>query len=126
MLPRRHQRELRPQRVHRGVRFDLGGIEVELLAVDQPGLQAQLHDPFEEALEGLHAIAAADLGEAAVVGERLVEVVAQVPTMSEVELRRLHQPALGGDPLEEGDQLELEEDHRVDGGPSEFAVAVSH
>src|SRR3972149_2161157 len=46
--------------------------------------------------------------------------------MREVELRRLHQAPLGGDPLEEGDELELEEDYRVDGGSAQLPVAVPH
>src|SRR3990172_3338002 len=46
--------------------------------------------------------------------------------MREVELRRLHQAPLGGDPLEEGDELELEEDYRVDGGSARLPVGVPH
>ena len=54
---------------------------VKLLSFDEPGLHAQFDDALEEVLEGLNPVATADLGEAAVVGQQLVQVVAQVPVV---------------------------------------------
>ena len=48
------------------------------------------------------------------IGERVVEGVAEVPAVGQVEACRLDQLALGADALEEHDQLQLEEDDRVD------------
>jgi hypothetical protein len=61
-----------------------------------------------------------------VVGQRLVQRVAQVPAVGEVERRRLHEPALRADALEERDALELEEDRGVDARPPGRRVAVAH
>src|SRR3990170_3850730 len=46
--------------------------------------------------------------------------------MGQVQLGRLHQAPLRGDAIEEGDELQLEEDHRVDGGAAHLLVAVPH
>jgi len=48
-----------------------------------------------------------------VVGERLVEVVAEIPAVGEIERHRAHQLTLRAQPLKEEDQLQLEEDDRV-------------
>ena len=41
--------------LHGGVSLDLGRVEEELLAPHQPGIDALLHDPLEEATEDLQA-----------------------------------------------------------------------
>ena len=57
----------------------------------------------------------------------LVQVVAQEPPDTEPVGRQAQQLTLGADPLEEHDQLEAEEDHRIDGGaPDTGDVAVPH
>ena len=103
----------------------LGCIEEELLPPDQPGLEAQLHDVLEEAAEVRQAEPLADAGQAGVVGQRLVQVVAEVPAVRQVEGDRLHELALGPQTLEEHDQLELEEDHGVDARAPAGGVAVA-
>ena len=59
-----------------------------------------------------------------VVGERLGQVVAEVPAQAQPIGDHLHQLALGAEALEEQDQLQLEEDHRVDGGSPAVRVGV--
>ena len=81
----------------------------------RPASLAQLDDVLEEALEDGQAQALPDAGQAGVVGQRLVQGVAEVPAVREVEAGRLDQLPLGADALEEHDELELEEDDRVDG-----------
>ncbi len=44
--------------------------------------------------------------------------------MGEVEARRLDQLALGANVLKEHDQLQLEEDHRINGGTVPFGVLL--
>ncbi len=56
------------------------------------------------------------------VGEPLVEGVAQVPAVGEVEAGRLDEPAFRTDALEEHDQLQLEEDDWVDGRAAALGV----
>src|SRR3990170_7074656 len=46
--------------------------------------------------------------------------------MGQGQLGRLHQAPLRSDAIEKGDQVELEEDHRIDGGAALLLVAVSH
>ena len=65
-----------------------------------------------------------DAGQAGVVGQGLVEGVAEVPAVGQVEAGRLDQLALGADALEEHDQLQLEEDDRVDAGPAPLGVQL--
>jgi hypothetical protein len=49
-----------------------------------------------------------------VVREFLIEGIAEIPAVREVETRRLDELALGTDAFEKHDQLQLEKDHRVD------------
>jgi hypothetical protein len=66
------------QGVHGRVRLDLGRVDEQLLAPDEPGLKAHLDDPLEEAAEYPEAVAFPYLGEAGVIREAFVEVVAQL------------------------------------------------
>src|SRR5215210_5338700 len=74
--------------VQRRVRFDLGGVEVQILSPYQPRFDAHLYDLLEEAPEDAEAEALARASEVGVVGQRLVKVVAQVPTHREAVGRR--------------------------------------
>ena len=107
-----------------GVGFDLRGVEVELPAPDEARLLAQIDDLLEEALEDVDAEPLPDAGQAGVVGQRLVEGVAEVPAVGQVEAGGLDELALGADALEEHHQLQLEEDDRVDGGPAPLGVEL--
>ena len=57
-------------------------------------------------------------------GSVLVQGVAQVPAVGQVEAGRLDQLPLGADPLEEHDQLQLEEDDRVDARPAALGIEL--
>ena len=116
--------EARDEGVEVGVGLDLGGVEVELPAPDQARLLAQIDDLLEEALEDVDAQPLPDAGQAGVVGQVLVEGVAEVPAVGQVEAGRLDELALGADALEEHDQLQLEEDDRVDGGPAPLGIQL--
>ena len=117
--------EARDERVEGGVGLDLGGVEEQLPAPDQAGLLAQVDDLLEEALEDVEPEPLPDAGQAGVVGQRLVEGVAEVPAVGQVEAGRLDQLALGADALEEHDELELEEDDRVDARPAPLGVQLA-
>jgi hypothetical protein len=57
-----------------------------------------------------------------VIGQRLVQRVAQVPAVGQVEAGRGDQLPLGADALEEPDQVQLEELDRVDAGVERAAL----
>lgn len=116
--------EARLQGVQRGVGLNLGGVEVELLAPDQARLLTKLDYMLEEPAEDRQAEALTDAGQAGVVRERLIEVVAEVPAMRQVEAGQLNELALGADALEEHDEVEPEEDDGIDGGTATWCVAV--
>jgi hypothetical protein len=90
-----------------GVGLHLRGIEVEFAPPDQAGLLAQIDDLLEEALKDVDAEALADAGEAGVIGQFFVEGAAEVPAMGEVQAGGCDELALGADPLEEHDELQL-------------------
>ena len=60
------------------------------------------------------------------VGQKLVEIVAQVPADTEAVGGDLHQLALGAQILQKENKLELKENHRVDRGPPARSIAVSN
>jgi len=92
--------------VERSVGVHLGGVKVQLPPPNQPRLPAPLDDLLEEAPEHRKAEALAGAGKVGVVGERLVEVVAQVPPHREAIRRDDHQLTLRAQTLEEQDELE--------------------
>jgi hypothetical protein len=75
-------------------------------------------------VEDFPALSLPDLAQAAVIGDRFVQVVANEPAMSQIEIHRLHQLALGANAFEESDQLEPEEHHRIDGRTPEIRIEL--
>jgi hypothetical protein len=112
-------------RLEVGVGFDLRGVDVQLPPPDQPGVLAQVDDLLEEPGEDLDAQPLPNAGQAGMIRKLLVQGVAQVPAVGEVEAGRLDQLPFGADALEEQDELELEEDHWVDAGPAAIGVQLS-
>ena len=104
------------ERIQGGVGLDLGRVKVQLLAPDQPGRDALLDDRLEEAAEDVQPIALPDAAQTGVVGQRLGQVVAEIPAQAQPVGDDPHELPLGAQPLEEQHQLQLEEDDRVDGG----------
>jgi hypothetical protein len=78
-------REAGDQGVERGVRLNLRRIEVELASPDEARLLAQVDNPLEETLKDIDPEPLPDAGQAGVVGQRLVERIAQVPAVGQVE-----------------------------------------
>jgi hypothetical protein len=91
---------------------------------DQTHVLAQVNDLLEEALEDADAEPLPNAGQTGVVGQRLVQRVPDVPAVAKVEAGRLDQLPLGADAFEEHDQLQLEEDDRVDGGPASLGIQL--
>src|SRR6266536_6281161 len=77
----------------------------------------------EEALETRQAQALPNPGQAGVVRQRLVQAIAQIPAVAEMETRGVDEPALGAQALKEEDVLELEEHDRVNRWPAAPSIA---
>jgi len=118
--------EARHQRAHAGISGDLGGIEVQLLPPHQSRRLTFIDEVLKEPLEELDAQALPDAGQAGVIGQALIEGVAQVPAVGQMQTGRRHQFALRADAFEEHDQLQLEEDHRIEAGPTALGVHLLH
>jgi hypothetical protein len=114
------------QRRDADVGLNLRRIEVELPAPDQAGVLTEVDDLLEEALEEVDAQPLPDAGQAGVVRQLFAEGVAEIPAVGQVETGRFDELALGADALEEHDELELEEDHRVDRGTAAFGIQVAY
>jgi hypothetical protein len=118
--------EARSDGIQGGIGIDLGGIEVQLLAPDQPGFDAQLYDPLEELAEHREAETLADAGETGVIGQSLEEIVAHVPPCGEALGDEAHQFSLAADILMEHDQLQAKEDFGVDARTAGMGVEIRH
>ena len=60
------------------------------------------------------------------VGERLGEVIAEIPAQAQSIGDDLKELSFGTEPLEEQDQLQLEKHHWVDGGPPNVRVGITN
>ena len=114
--------EPRDERAPGCVGLHRGRVEEQLVAPHEPRLDAQPHDPLEEPAEDLEAVALADARQRRVVGQRLVQVVAEVPPQGEPIRDHPHEPAFGAQVLEEHHQLQLEEDDWVHRWPAATGV----
>ena len=115
------------QGIESRIREDMGRVKVEFLAPDKSCLLALLDDSLEKAAENGQTIAGADARQAGMVGQGLVKVVAQIPPHTEPVGDQAHEVAFGADALEKHHQLQLEEDHRINGGASHPGhIAVLH
>lgn len=112
--------------VHVGVGPDLGRVEEQLLAAHQPRVRAPPDHLLEEPPEDRETETVARARQVGVVGQRLVQVVPEVPAHREAVGRHAHELPLAPQPLEEHDELQLEEDHRVDRGAAARGVQRAH
>jgi hypothetical protein len=77
-----------------GVRSNLGRIDEQFSAPDQAGLLAQFHHVLKEALEHGHPQPLPNARQAGVVRQRLVEAIAQIPAVGQVQGGGLDQATL--------------------------------
>jgi hypothetical protein len=120
----KHFFEARHHGIAARIALNLGRVYEQFLAPDKPGIPAQPDDLIEESTEDLKSEPLPDPGQGGVVGERLIEVVAHIPTMREIQRSPLDELSLGANALEHHDQLELEEHDWIDAGPTSFGVAI--
>src|SRR5215217_6223959 len=117
-------REARDKGVEVSVGPDLSSVEVELPTPDHPGLLTEIDDALEELRKDIDAETLPDARQAGVVREVFVEGVAEVPAVGQVHRGNFDELAFRADPSEEHDQLQLEEDHRVDAGPAPDGIEL--
>src|SRR5918995_556019 len=117
-------REAGRDRLQGGIRLYLGGVEVELFAPHKAGFYALLHDLLEEAAEGSKPVTIPDPGEARVVGQGLVEIVAQIPADAKAVGHNGHQLPFASQSFKEKNKLELEKYYRIDAGATCGGVAL--
>src|SRR5438270_13714268 len=86
---------------------------------NKPSLLAELDDLLEEATEHIDAQTPPDPGHAGMVRERLVQVVAKIPTLGKIEAGLFDEVPLRAIPLVEQNELQLEKHYRLNGGPTD-------
>src|SRR3712207_5965526 len=86
--------------------FDFSGVKVQLPAPHEARFLAQIDNLLEETLENGDAQPVSDAGQTGVVRECLVQRIAEIPAMRQVEAGRRDELAFGANPLEEHNQLQ--------------------
>lgn len=104
-MGRRLEREPRDERVSVSIGPHPGRIKVQLPAPHQAGSLTEIGDLLEEALEHLDPEPLADAGQARVIGQLLIQRVAEVPAVRQVQASGCDELAFGADALEELHQL---------------------
>ena len=107
-----------------GVSLHLCAVKVQLLSPYQSSFDAQFHNALEEQLEHFQSKTFTNFAQAAVIGDWLIHVITDEPTMCQVEIDRLHQLSFRADPFEKSDELELEENHWINGCTSDVGVEL--
>src|SRR5947207_12536339 len=116
----------RLERVLSRIGCHLGAIEVQLFAPHESRRLTLLHYLLKEATKALNTIALTDACETGMVRQWLIQIVAKIPPDAQPICRMPHQLAFGTYSLEEHHELQLEEDHRIDGGTPCTRVGLFH
>jgi hypothetical protein len=114
--------EARHERIEVGVGLDLGGIDVELFPPDQARLLAEVDDFLEEALEDVNPQALPNPGQPRVIRQILIQSIAEVPAVGQVEAGHRDELTLRPNALEEHHELQLEEHDRIDAGSAPLGI----
>jgi hypothetical protein len=100
----------------------MSGVDVDWSLAEQTSLTAELNGMLKELLKHIHAESASGFGQHAVVGDEFIKVVAQEPTIGQVNLYFTHEPAFGCYAIEIANEHGLEDNYRIDGGLTGVAV----
>ena len=106
--------EARHERAGVGISPDSCCIEGEFTAPYQSGFLTEINDALEELRKDIDPEPLPDARQTGVVGKRLVEGITQVSAVGEVEAGGLDEFSFQANPLEEHDELQLEEHDRID------------
>jgi hypothetical protein len=94
----------------------MSGVNIDRPLTEQTSLTAELNGMLKELLKHIHAKPTPCLSEYAVVGKGFIKVVAQEPTIGQVNLYFAHEPAFGCYAIEIANEHSLENNYRIDGG----------
>src|SRR2546421_5445100 len=122
----RLNRKTRRERIQIGVRVHLSRIKVQLLAPHQFGLLTLFDDGLKEAPKHREAIAQADLTQARMIRQRLVQIISHVPPHAQPIGHLTQEPALRADVFKKHHQLELEKDQWINGWSPSWSVILAH
>src|SRR5215204_5659528 len=86
---------------------------------------ALVHDRLEEAAENRQPVALPNTRQARMVRKRLGQVVAKIPTQAQSVGDDAQELAFGAHALEEEDELQLEEDDRVNRRTARLSIGAS-
>src|SRR6266581_1334263 len=87
---------------------------------------ALLHNLLKEAAKDIDPVALTDAGQAGMIGKRLTQIVPHKPAHAQSICCMPHQLALGAYPFKKHHQLQLEEDHRINGRTPTASIALVH
>ena len=107
-----------------GIGGDDAGIDGKAFALDQTGFHACTNHRLEDLPEkiALAETAMPVLGEARVIWNRIVQVEAAEPSVSQIERHLLAQPPLGADAVAIADDEHADHQLRINRGPAGRAV----
>src|SRR6266571_9107328 len=116
----------RLERALSGIGCYLRPIEVHLFPPHQSCLLALLHNLLKEAAKDIDPVALTDAGQAGMIGKRLTQIVPHKPAHAQSICCMPHQLALGAYPFKKHDQLQFEEDDRINGGAASACIGLVH
>ena len=100
----------------------MSGVDIDRSLAEKTGLAAEPNGMLKELLKHVRAESASGFGEHAMVWDEFIKVVAQEPTIGQVDLYFAHEPTFGCYAIEITDEHALEDDYRVNGGLTSVAV----
>src|SRR6266702_5771370 len=112
--------------LHGSIGLHFGRIEIQILAPDQLGLAALFDNRFKKAPKDGQAKPLADASETGMVGQRLIQIIPDVPSHTQPICDLAHEQALGADIFKEHDQLQLEEHDWVNRRSSGSSIALAN
>src|SRR6266567_4442118 len=122
----RFYRKTRLDRGHGRIGLHFSRIDVEFLPPDQSGLLTLLHNRLKEAAKDVDPIALTNARETGMVGQGLVQIVANIPPHAEPICCMAHQLPFRADALKEHHQLQFEEHNGVNRRATATSIGLLH
>jgi hypothetical protein len=85
-----------------------------------------LDNGIEEPPKHLQAVPQADLAETGMIGQRLIQIVPEIPSDAQSIRDLTHEQAFGADIFKKHHELQLEKYDRINGWSSNSRIALAH